>query len=311
MSGFDAGGPEIGGPPRDLVGYGRFPPKVRWPGGATVAVNVVIVYEEGSEQSLLEGDGVNEGWGEYAIEIPPPLRDLGTETHFEYGSRAGIWRLARIIEAAGAPVTVSATARALELNPEVASWIVEHGHDVLGHGDRWVPVVTMTRAEEQAALASAVERYQRVLGRRPIGWNTRSFPSIHTRELLVEEGGFAYDSDPCNDDVPYTVSCLGQDLLVVPYSKTLNDSRYLMSPGFASPQQFVECVEMALAALVADGAHDGVGRMMTIAFHARWSGQPSRAEALRRILTLVRAEPRAVLMRRDDIASWWVEHVPA
>ncbi|HXH57310.1 hypothetical protein [Iamia sp.] len=213
----DLAGP---GPARDFVGYGRHPPKVRWPGGASVAVNVVVAYEEGSELSMVEGDGRNEGWGEYAIEVPPPVRDLGTESHFEYGSRAGIWRLARIIDAAGAPVTVSATAVALARNPQVAAWILGQGHDVLGHGD------------------------------------------------------------------------------------------YLVSPGFSSPRDFVECVAMALRSLVDDGAADGAGRLMTVAFHARWSGQPARAEALRQILALVQAEPEAVLMRRDDLAAWWLDHAP-
>ena len=296
----------VPGPPRDFVGYGRFPPRRTWPGGATVACNVVIVYEEGSELSMPEGDGLNEGWGEYDVLVPPPLRDLGTETHFEYGSRAGIWRLARIIDRAAAPVTVSATAVALARNPEVGRWILDGGHDVLGHGDRWVPVQDMSRAEEAAALRSAIAGYLDVLGHRPIGWNTRSFPSVHTRELLVEEGGFVYDSDPCNDDVPYVVTCLGRELLVVPYSKTLNDSRYLVAPGFSSPSDYVESVAMALRMLVRDGADDGVGRMMTVAFHARWSGQPARAAALEEILALVQAEPAAVLMRRDDIARWWL-----
>jgi peptidoglycan/xylan/chitin deacetylase (PgdA/CDA1 family) len=294
---------------RDLVGYGRTPPRVKWPDGARVVVNVVFVYEEGSEYSVLYGDDRNDGWGEYAeAGVQPPQRDLGTETHYDYGSRAGIWRLARIADDAGVPVTVSATAVALELNPGVAEWMRERRHDVLGHGWRWTELWTLSRDEERAELERAVETYERVLGSRPLGWNARSYPSENTRELLVEEGGFIYESDGAADDIPYYVETSAGPFLVVPYSKTYNDSRYLMSPGFGSPRDFLETMTLGLDELLREAGERST--MMTVALHARWSGQPARAAALRLFLEHALAQDGVRFMRRDDIAHWWLERYP-
>ncbi len=292
---------------RDLVGYGRNPPAFAWPDGATVAVNLVLVYEEGSEGSVLWGDDFNEGWGEYAAPgVQPPRRDPGTEAHYEYGSRAGVWRLARIFDEAQVPVTVSAAAVALELNPAVPAWMREHGHDLLGHGWRWIPLWDMPREEEREHLRRAVETYERVLDERPYGWNCPSWPSESTRDLLVEEGGFLYDSDGCADDVPYYASVAGEPFLVVPYSKTYNDSRFLMNPGFASPRDFLDTLVMGLDELV----HERRTAMMTVAVHARWSGQAARAAVMREFLAHALAKPGVTFMRRLDIARWWLEQYP-
>jgi len=295
---------------RDLVGYGPRPPRVEWPGGAGVVVNLVLVYEEGSEYSVLEGDDRNDGWGEYAAPgVEPPLRDLGTETHYDFGSRAGVWRLARIFDEAGVPVTVSATAVALERNPAVAAWVRERGHDLLGHGWRWVEPWTLSREEERRQLGLAIETFERVLGERPLGWNSRSAPSEHTRELLLEEGGFLYDSDASADDIPYYVDAAGRPFLVVPYSKTHNDARYLVSPGFASPRDFLETLTLGLDELVREA--DERRTMMTVAVHARWSGQPARAAVLRLFLEHALAQPAVRFVRRLDVARWWLAHYPA
>lgn len=292
---------------RDLVGYGREPVDASWPSGATVALNLVVVYEEGSEASVRWGDERNDGWGEYAGDGPqPPLLDHGTEGHYDYGSRAGIWRLARLIDEAGVPATVSATATALELNPAVAEWLNERDHDVLGHGWRWLPPWSMDEPTEREHLARAVDAYQRVCGRRPIGWNSPYSASDATRRLLVEEGGFLYDSDPCADDLPYYVECAGSPFLVVPYSKTYNDSRYLASPGFGSPRDHLDLLVMGLDELVREGRP----AMMTVVVHARWTGQAGRAAALRAFLEHAGRTPGVAFMRRDDIARWWLEHSP-
>ncbi len=294
---------------RDMVGYGRTPPRFEWPGGARVVVNMVLVYEEGSEYSVLWGDDRNDGWGEYAEPgVQPPQRDPGTESHYEYGSRAGVWRLARIFEAAGVPVTVSAAAVALELNPAVPAWMREQGHDLLGHGWRWTEHWTLTRDQEREVLARAVETYERVPGERPVGWNCRSWPSENTRELLVELGGFLYDSDSSADDLPYYERCLGRPFLVIPYSKTYNDSRFLTTPGFASPRDFLETLTMGLDELLREGAARPT--MMTVAMHARWSGQAARAAAVRLFLDHALAQPGVRFMRRKDIATWWLERYP-
>jgi peptidoglycan/xylan/chitin deacetylase (PgdA/CDA1 family) len=292
---------------RDLVGYGREPRGFRWPNGAHVVVNIVLVYEEGSEYSVRWGDDRNDGWGEYADPgVDPPGIDYGTESHYDYGSRAGVWRLARIFDTAEIPVTVSAAAVALELNPAVAEWMREHDHDLLGHGWRWIEPWRLSRDEEREELARAIETFGRVLGVRPLGWNCRSWPSPHTRELLIEEGGFLYDSDGSADDLPYYVRATGEPFLVVPYSKTYNDSRYLVSPGFASPRDFLDTLTMGLDQLVREGR----AAMMTVAVHARWSGQAARAAAVRAFLEHARGLDSVAFMRRLDVARWWLETYP-
>jgi peptidoglycan/xylan/chitin deacetylase (PgdA/CDA1 family) len=292
---------------RDLVGYGRVPPSFEWPGGARVVVNVVLVYEEGSEYSVLWGDDRNDGWGEYPEPgVDPPARDPGTEAHYEFGSRAGIWRLARICDGAGVPVTVSAAAVALELNPAVAEWMRERDHDLMGHGWRWIELWRLSRDEEREHLLRAVETCERVLGRRPLGWNCRSWPSENTRELLVEEGGFLYDSDGSADDVPYYASCLGRPFLVVPYTKTYNDSRFVTNPGFAGPRDYLDTLTMGLDQLVREERPT----MMTVVAHARWTGQAGRAAALREFLEHARETPGVAFMRRVDIARWWLANYP-
>src|SRR6476469_3573565 len=157
---------------RNLVGYGRPSPSFAWPDGAQAVINPALLYEEGSEYSVMWGDDRNDGWGEYADPgVQPPQRDPGTESHYEYGSRAGVWRLARIFDDAGVPVTVSAAAAALELNPQVASWMRERDHDLLGHGWRWIEPWTLTREEERASIQRAIEGFERLLGSRPAGWS--------------------------------------------------------------------------------------------------------------------------------------------
>jgi peptidoglycan/xylan/chitin deacetylase (PgdA/CDA1 family) len=219
-----------------------------------------------------------------------------------------VWRLARIFDAVGVPVTVSAAAAALELNPAVAEWMREHEHDVLGHGWRWIEHWTLSRDEEREQIAHAVDSFQRVLGTRPPGWNCRSWPSENTRELLIEAGGFLYESDGSADDVPYYVRCLDRPFLVVPYSKTYNDSRYLTNPGFASPRDFLETLVMGLDELLREGADRRT--MMTVAIHARWSGQAARAAAIRQFLDHALEQQGVRFMRREDIARWWLEHYP-
>jgi peptidoglycan/xylan/chitin deacetylase (PgdA/CDA1 family) len=293
------------GPARDFIGYGRTPPFVTWPAGAKVAINLVLVYEEGSEYSWLE-DGRNDNWGEYNLSASPNLRDLGTETHFEYGSRAGVWRLARLFDRYGIPVTVSACAVALQRNPEVAAWMKDRGHDLLGHGLRWTDYPGMSLEEERRQLQEAIGLYREVLGIHPPGWNCRSFPSVNTRDLIIEAGGFLYYSDPCNDDIPYFVRHDGGELLVVPYSKTLNDSRYLIAPGYSNPRDFAEDCRAAIDYLIEEAGEAG-GKMLTIAAHARWSGQPNRASGLREVIEHVgRSHGEAVFMRREDIARHWL-----
>lgn len=293
---------------RDFVGYGQHPPDVRWPDDAKLVINVVVNYEEGAEYALVEGDGRNDGWGEYDYEIPPPIRDLGSETHYEFGSRVGIWRLTRLFDRFDIPITVGVCAVALERNREVARWIKDRGHDVIGHGWRWLEYSQMSVEDEREHLHRAIASIRELTGERPLGWYLRSFPSEHTLELLAEEGGFLYDSDPCNDELPYFTEAGGQPLLIVPYSKVYNDTRYLLNPTYGSPAQFVESVRMGIDYLC-DEADAGAGaRMMTIGLHPRWSGQANRAAAVRDIIQYALGKDGVRFMRRLDIARWWLDH---
>jgi peptidoglycan/xylan/chitin deacetylase (PgdA/CDA1 family) len=324
MAGLDAGPGEAGrhvpggGPVRDFVGYGRHTPAVRWPGDARLVVNIVLNYESGAEYSLPDGDGRNDTWGEYSYQIGPEVRDLGTETHFEFGSRAGIWRLARLFDRYQVPVTIGACGRALERNPAVAEWITEAGHDVLGHGWRWAEVSEMTRQQERDDLHRGIASIERLTGHRPLGWYARSFPSVHSRELLAEEGGFRYDSDASNDELPYFApvpsttgpSTTGRSapFLVVPYSKVYNDNRYLLNPTYSTPRDFFENLRAGVDYLCEEAAAGHGARMMTVGLHERWSGQASRATAVRDFVEYVQARPDVRFMRRVDIATWWLDH---
>jgi sugar phosphate isomerase/epimerase/peptidoglycan/xylan/chitin deacetylase (PgdA/CDA1 family) len=296
------------GPARDFRGYGRHIPRVRWPGDASLVVNIVLNYESGAEYSLLDGDGRNDSWGEYSDQIPPDVRDMGTETHFEFGSRAGIWRLARLFDSYQVPVTIGACARGLERNPEVADWIAEAGHDVIGHGYRWAENSAMTREQERDDLRQGIEAIERLTGERPLGWYVRSFPSVRTRELIVEEGGFLYDSDASNDELPYFTDVGSAPFLVVPYSKVYNDNRYLISPTYSTPNDFFESLRAAVSYLCDEAAAGHGARMMTVGLHERWSGQASRATAIRDFVEYVQSRPDVRFMRRLDIARWWLAH---
>ncbi|QYN18729.1 polysaccharide deacetylase family protein [Amycolatopsis sp. DSM 110486] len=293
---------------RDFVGYGRHAPRVRWPGEEKLVVNIVVNYEEGSEYSVLDGDDHNDGWGEYDYEVDPAIRDFGSETHYEFGSRVGIWRLARLFDRFEVPVTIGACATALERNPEVAQWIRESPHDVVGHGYRWLEYNRVDREVEREHLRLAIASLERTTGERPLGWYLRSFPSENTLELLVEEGGFLYDSDACNDELPYFTDVSGQQVLMIPYSKVYNDTRYLLNPTYGSPAQFFESMRLGIDYLCDEIDHGLGPRMLTVGLHPRWSGQANRASAVRDLLEYVSEKKGVSFMRRLDIARWWLGH---
>jgi len=296
--------------PRDFVGYGRHSPDVRWPDGCPVAVNIVLNYEEGAEYSIPDGDE-NDSWGEYVYEVPPTVRDLGTESHFEFGSRVGAWRLARLFDNYGIQVTIGAAALALERNLEYAAWIRESSHDVLGHGWRWTEDSRIPRAQERELIHRAIASFQTTTGQRIKGWYVRSFASINTRSLLVEEGNFLYDSDAVNDELPYYVVCESKPFLVLPYSKVYNDVKYFTPPYYARPDDFFHSLKLALDTFVQEADEGHGGRMMTVGLHARWSGQASRSTAVRDFIEYVLAKDGACFMRRVDIAEHWRANVPS
>jgi len=294
-------------PTRDFLGYGRDVPVVRWPGDARLALNIAVNYEEGSERSFDNGDGRNEGLGEVARQLDAGARDMATESVYEYGSRAGIFRILRVLDECGAPATMFAAAVALERNPDVAACIGEAGHDVCGHGWRWSEDWTVDRDEERRRIEAAVTSITRTVGRAPTGWYNRWMPSPHTRELIVEHGGFHYDSNAYNDDLPYWTRVGGQPHLVVPYTLTYNDSRYVNNG--LSPTAFVDYCVRGIDELAREGAT--APRMMSIGLHARFTGQAARASALREVLDHATKRGDVWIARREDIAAAFAEQVHA
>jgi peptidoglycan/xylan/chitin deacetylase (PgdA/CDA1 family) len=292
------------GPKRDLVGYGRRLPRAVWPGNAKVAVNIVVNYEEGSEYTVSGGDGQNEGLGEVTLGLSPEYRDLCMESVYEYGSRAGIWRLARLFDAYDLKATIFACAVAIEKNPDVGAWIKEAGHDVCSHGWRWEEVWRLSRDEEREHMRLAVASLAKTCGARPLGWYCRYGPSVNTRELVAEEGGFVYDSDSYNDDLPHFTTVKGKRQLVVPYSLTYNDLRYVFS-GFGSPADFFELCRRAIDELRREGA-EGYPKMMSIGLHPRWAGQAGRTSGLRDLIEYALGKGDVLFARRIDIARWWL-----
>lgn len=297
----------IEGPRRDYVGYGAHPPRVRWPDGAKVAVSLVVNYEEGSEYSMPAGDGHSEGLGEIAYAVPDGVRDLCVESVYEYGSRVGIWRLLRLFEDYRVRSTFFACAVALERNREVAAAMIDGGHEPCSHGWRWEEHWRLTRDEEREHIRAAVELFEAVCGRRPVGWYCRYGPSVNTRELVVEEGGFAYDSDAYNDDLPYFVDVKGTSHLVVPYSMTYNDIRFSASPGYGAPGDFTELCTRGLDELRRE-ADDGHPKMMSVGLHPRLIGQAGRLSALRDFLEAALGTGDVWFATRHEIAEWWLAH---
>lgn len=295
------------GPNRDLVGYGPRPPKVYWPEGRAVAVNIVVNQEEGSEYSFGDGDDRHEVMAEIPYTMPAGYRDLDVESVFEYGSRAGFWRLFRLFREYKIQSTVYACALAVERNPETGTWIREGGHEVCCHGWRWEEPWLLSREEEREHMLMAIASLQRTCGERPVGWFCRYAPSVNTRELLVEEGGFLYDSDAFNDDLPYFTTVNGKEHLIIPYTHVQNDGRYVLSPGYGSPADFFEVCKRALDELLREG-RAGYPKMMSIGLHPRWAGQPSRTAAVRQFLEYALATNDVWFARRVDIANWWITH---
>lgn len=295
------------GPVRDYIGYGATPPQFEWPGGGTVAINIVVNYEEGSEYSLPMGDGRNDMLGEIPYALPGDQRDMTVESIYEYGSRVGVWRLLRIFEAAGIHATFFAAAVALEKNPAVARALMAAGHEPCSHGYRWVEHFHMSEDEERESIRLAIESFQRTCGQRPTGWYCRYGPSVRTRELVVEEGGFLYDADAYNDDLPFFVQVKGKRHLVVPYDLSLNDVRFSLAQGYSGGEDFYRDACAAFDLLKREAEQTGTARMMSIGTHPRLFGRPQRAEALARFIAYAQGQGGAWFARRDEIARFWLE----
>ena len=293
---------------RDFVGYGATPPHAQWPGGARIAVNFVINFEEGSELSYPEGDGVSEtGLIEGASTDAGNRRDLAAESMFEYGARAGWWRLHRIFTRFGLPVTLFACARALAANPPAAAAIAASDWDICGHGYRWIKHYELGEAEEREQIARAVALIRETTGKQTHGWYCRYAPSENTRRLVVENGGFLYDSDAYNDDLPYWVREGDTPHLVIPYALTTNDVKFGRG-AFGPADDFFAYLRDSFELLYEEGAERP--RMMSIGLHMRLSGHPGRAMALVRFIEYIRAREHVWVCRREDIARHWRAQFP-
>jgi len=295
--------------PRDFAGYGATPPDPKWPGGARLAVQFVVNYEEGAENTVLNGDPASEV---YLNETPGGApargrRDPGMESMYEYGSRVGFWRLMRLFDEREMPFTCFAVGLALEKNPDAALAMHAAGHELASHGWRWIDYRDVDEATERDHMARTIETHKRLLGERPLGWYAGRTSPI-TRRLVVEDGGFLYDSDAYNDDLPYWVTVGGAPHLVVPYTLDQNDMKFAVPPGFTSGDGFYRYLKDCFDVLYAEGAR--APKMMSVGLHCRLAGRPGRFRALQRFLDHVQSHSRVWICRRIDIARHWIDSHP-
>jgi len=296
--------------PRDMAGYGRTPPHARWPGDARIAVQFVINYEEGAENSILHGDEASESLlTEFGFALPRVgQRYLPVESMYEYGSRVGFWRLHRLFSERQIPVTVFGVAMALERNPDGVAAMLDAGWEIASHGYRWIDHQGMAEEQEREHIRRVVEIHERVVGERPRG-HFLGRRSENTVRLVAEEGGFLYSQDSYADELPYWIETGGRQLLLVPYTADVNDHRFTTSPGFDWGTPFYEYLRDTFDVLYEEGAT--TPRMMAIGLHCRLAGRPGRFASLRRFVDHVQAHDRVWLCRGVDIARHWSATHPA
>lgn len=291
--------------PRDMRGYGQSPPPANWPGGARTTVQFVVNYEEGGENCILHGDAASEAFLSEIVGAQPleGERHMNMESIYEYGSRAGFWRLHRLFKQRGVPVTVFGVAMALERNPEAVQAMQEAGWEIASHGYRWIDYQYVDEDTERAHLARAIEIHERVTGSRPAGWYLgRCSPNSHR---LAAGQGFAYNADSYADDLPYWNTAYDQPQLMVPYTLDANDMRFATAQGFNSGKQFYRYLKDTFKMLHAEG-----GRMMSIGLHCRLAGRPGRAAAVAKFLDYLERQDDVWTATRLDVATHWREHHP-
>ena len=289
-----------------MSGYGRTPPAAAWPGGARTAVQFVINYEEGGENCVLHGDSASEAFLSEIVGALPieGQRHMNMESIYEYGSRAGFWRLHRLFTERGLPVTVFGVAMALERNPEVVTAMQDAGWEIASHGYRWVDYQHVDEDTERDHLGRAIAIHTQVTGERPVGWYLgRCSPNSH--RLVAEEGGFAYNADTYADDLPYWDRTHGEPQLMVPYTLDANDMRFATAQGFNTGKQFLRYLKDTFRTLHAEG-----GRMMSVGLHCRLAGRPGRAAAVAKFLDYIGMQDNVWVATRLDIARHWREHHP-
>ena len=294
--------------PRDLVGYGRNPPHAQWPGQARIAVQFVLNYEEGGENAVLHGDAGSEQFlSEMFNPASYPDRHMSMEGIYEYGSRVGVWRILREFEKRGLPMTVFGISMALERHPELTAAFVELGHEIACHGWRWIHYQGMDEAQEREHMRKGIEILKKLTGEMPAGWYTGR-DSPNTRRLLVDHGGFEYDSDYYGDDLPFWMRVQRSDgqvvpHLVVPYTLDSNDMRFSLPQGFSQSDDFFTYLRDSFDTLYAEG--DESPKMLSVGMHCRLLGRPGRMVALQRFLDHIAKHDRVWVCRRVDIARHW------
>jgi len=298
--------------PRDLKGYGRQVPHAQWPGGARVAVQFVLNYEEGGENSVLHGDAGSEQFlSEMFNPASFPERHISMEGIYEYGSRAGVWRILHEFEKRGLPLTVFGVASALQKHPELTAAFQELGYDIACHGLKWIHYQHIDEATERAHMAEAMEIMHKLTGERPLGWYTGR-DSPNTRRLVADFGGFEYDSDYYGDDLPFWMKVRKSDgtdvpQLIVPYTLDCNDMRFALPQGYSHADPFFHYMKDTFDALYAEGdpSGDNAPKMMSIGMHCRLLGRPGRITALQRFLDHIQSHDKVWVARRIDIARHW------
>ena len=291
--------------PRDLIGYGANPPQARWPGGARVALQFVLNYEEGGENNVLHGDAASETFLSEIIGAQAFVgaRHMSMESIYEYGSRVGVWRILDLFRRYKMPLTVYGVAMALERHPAVVEAFLKDGHEIASHGWRWINYQDVPLEIEREHMHKAIDIHTRVTGERPLGWYTGR-TSVNTRRLVVEDGGFIYDADDYNDDLPWYDTRYRNSQLIVPYTLDANDMRFATAQGFHSGDQFYTYLKDTFDTLYAEGKH--TPRMMSVGLHCRLIGRPGRIASLERFLNYVRRKSKVWCTRRIDIARHWL-----
>jgi len=293
--------------PRDLIGYGGEAPHANWPGGARIALSFVLNYEEGGENSVLHGDAASEFFLSEMLnaEPIPGMRHVSMESVYDYGARAGFWRLRKLFDERQLKLTIFGVAMAMQRNPAAVAAMLDSGWEIASHGYRWINYQHIPEPIEREYMARAIKIQTELTGERPLGWYTgRTSPN--TARLVVEEGGFLYDSDSYADDLPYYESTWGKKQLIIPYTMDTNDMRFASAQGFNTGEHFFTYLKDSFDTLYAEG-----GKMLSVGLHCRIAGRPGRAAGLARFLDYVLKHDHVWIARRIDIAKHWVaEHPP-
>ena len=299
----------MSGYPRDLVGYGSNPPHPQWPNKARVALQFVLNYEEGGENCILHGDPASETFLSEMVgaDARTGVRHMSMESIYEYGSRAGVWRILQLFKEMDIPLTIFAVAMALERHPEVAKAFQQAGHEICSHGYRWIDYQYVDEATEREHMEKAIEIIRRVTGERPLGWYTgRTSPNTH--KLVAQEGGFLYNADDYSDDLPFWQVIEEKPQLIIPYTLDTNDMRFAAMQGFNTGEHFFQYLKDAFDTLYEEGKESP--KMMSIGLHCRLIGRPARIAGLKRFLEYVKQHDQVWCCRRIDIAHHWREHFP-